>query len=508
MGKYMYDQSRAPIYEALERFREMRVVPFDVPGHKHGKGNPELTAFLGEKCVGVDVNSMKPLDNLCHPVSVIREAEILAADAFGAANAFLMVGGTTSSVQSMVLSSCKRGDKIILPRNVHRSVINALVLCGAVPVYVNPDVDRKLGISLGMSVDQVRKAIRENPDAVAVLVNNPTYYGVCSDLRTIVKLAHEAGMMCLADEAHGTHFYFGDGMPVTAMEAGADMAAVSMHKSGGSLTQSSLLLTGERVNAGHVRQIINLTQTTSGSYLLMSSLDISRRNLAQRGKTVFRKVSEMAEYAREEINAVGGYYAYGRELINGDSIYDFDPTKLSVHTRDIGLAGIEVYDILRDEYDIQIEFGDIGNILAYLSIGDRMQELERLVSALAEIKRRYMKDPYGLLSQEYIAPEVVYSPQEAFYADKKSVPLSESEGYICSEFVMCYPPGIPILAPGERITKEILDYIVYAKAKGCSVTGPEDPMIEHINIIREEEKISWNSGSVNAMPRMLSTACV
>ena len=507
MGKYMCDQSRAPIYEALERFRGMRVVPFDVPGHKHGKGNPELTAFLGEKCVGVDVNSMKPLDNLCHPVSVIREAEILAADAFGAANAFLMVGGTTSSVQSMVLSCCKRGDKIILPRNVHRSVINALVLCGAVPVYVNPEVDRRLGISLGMSVEQVRKAIRENPDAVAVLVNNPTYYGVCSDLRTIVKLAHEAGMMCLADEAHGTHFYFGDGMPVTAMAAGADMAAVSMHKSGGSLTQSSLLLTGEQVNAGHVRQIINLTQTTSGSYLLMSSLDISRRNLAQRGKTVFRRVAEMAEYAREEINAVGGYYAYGRELINGDSIFDFDPTKLSVHTRNIGLAGIEVYDILRDEYDIQIEFGDIGNILAYLSIGDRMQELERLVCALAEIKRRYMKDPNGLMSQEYIAPEVVYSPQEAFYADKKSVPLEESAGYVCSEFVMCYPPGIPILAPGERITKEILDYIAYAKAKGCSLTGPEDPTIEHINIIREGEKFAWNSGSVNATLRMSNTAC-
>ena len=507
MGKYMCDQSRAPIYEALERFRGMRVVPFDVPGHKHGKGNPELTAFLGEKCVGVDVNSMKPLDNLCHPVSVIREAEILAADAFGAANAFLMVGGTTSSVQSMVLSCCKRGDKIILPRNVHRSVINALVLCGAVPVYVNPEVDRRLGISLGMSVEQVRKAIRENPDAVAVLVNNPTYYGVCSDLRTIVKLAHEAGMMCLADEAHGTHFYFGDGMPVTAMAAGADMAAVSMHKSGGSLTQSSLLLTGEQVNAGHVRQIINLTQTTSGSYLLMSSLDISRRNLAQRGKTVFRRVAEMAEYAREEINAVGGYYAYGRELINGDSVFDFDPTKLSVHTRNIGLAGIEVYDILRDEYDIQIEFGDIGNILAYLSIGDRMQELERLVCALAEIKRRYMKDPNGLMSQEYIAPEVVYSPQEAFYADKESVPLEESAGYVCSEFVMCYPPGIPILAPGERITKEILEYIAYAKAKGCSLTGPEDPTIEHINIIREGEKFAWNSGSVNATLRMSNTAC-
>ena len=187
----------------------------------------------------------------------------------------------------------------------------------------------------------------------------------------------------------------------------------------------------------------------------------------------------------KEINEIGGYYAYGKELINGDSIFDFDPTKLSIHTRDIGLAGIEVYDILRDEYDIQIEFGDIGNILAYLSIGDRMQELERLVSALAEIRRRYIKDSNGLLSQEYIDPEVVCSPQEAFYAKKKSIPIDKSAGLVCSEFVMCYPLGIPILAPGERITKEILDYITYAKAKGCSMTGPEDPQIEYINILDE-----------------------
>ena len=477
------DQHSAPIFEALENFRQMRVVPFDVPGHKHGRGNPELTDFLGKQCVGIDVNSMKPLDNLCHPVSVIREAEMLAADAFGAAHAFLMVGGTTSSVQSMVLSVCKRGDKIILPRNVHRSVINALVLCGAIPVYVNPEVDHRLGISLGMQREQVARAIKENPDAVAILVNNPTYYGICSDIRAIVKMAHDAGMYCLADEAHGTHFYFGEGMPASAMAAGADMASVSMHKSGGSLTQSSLLLIGPNVSEGHVRQIINLTQTTSGSYLLMSSLDISRRNLALRGKEIFAKVIAMAEYAREEINAVGGYYAFGRELVNGNSIFDFDPTKLSVHTRDIGLAGIEVYDILRDEYDIQIEFGDIGNILAYISIGDRFQELERLVSALAEIRRRYQKDSSGLLSQEYIDPEVVSSPQEAFYAKKESLPIGKTAGRVCSEFVMCYPPGIPILAPGERITQQILDYIEYAKLKGCSMTGPEDPDILNLNVL-------------------------
>lgn len=479
------DQSRAPIYEALENFRKMRVVPFDVPGHKRGRGNPELVALLGEKCVGMDVNSMKPLDNLCHPISVIREAEELTAEAFGAAHAFLMVGGTTSAVQAMILSVAKRGDKIILPRNVHRSVMGAMVLCGAVPVYVNPECDSRLGIPLGMKVSEVEKAIKANPDAKAILVNNPTYYGICSDLRSIVKLAHQHGMLCLADEAHGTHLYFGENLPISAMAAGADMAAVSMHKSGGSLTQSSVLLTGPAMNEGYVRQIINLTQTTSGSYLLLSSLDISRRNLALRGKEAFAGVVEMAEYARREINDIGGYYAYSRELINGDSIYDFDVTKLAVNTLDIGLAGIEVYDLLRDEYDIQIEFGDLGNLLAYLSIGDRQRDIERLVGALSEVRRRFgKKDKANLMKQEYIDPQVAVSPQDAFYADKESLPLRETEGRVCSEFVMCYPPGIPILAPGERITGPILDYIEYAKEKGCSMTGPEDPDILRLNVLK------------------------
>ena len=211
----------------------------------------------------------------------------------------------------------------------------------------------------------------------------------------------------------------------------------------------------------------------------MSSLDISRRNLAQRGRQIFHQVADMAEYAREEINAIGGYYAFGKELVNGDSVFDFDITKLSVHTLDIGLAGIEVYDILRDEYDIQIEFGDIGNILAYLSIGDRAQEVERLVSALAEIRRRFQTDGSGLLSQEYIDPQVVTSPQDAFYADKCSLPLRETEGKVCSEFVMCYPPGIPILAPGERITAVIPiskfeegQYLMMATRKGLVKKTP------------------------------------
>lgn len=478
-------QKKAPIYEALEKFRKKRVVPFDVPGHKRGRGNPELVELLGEKCVSLDVNSMKPLDNLCHPVSVIKEAEELVADAFGAEHAFLMIGGTTSAVQSMVLSVCKANDKIILPRNVHKSVINALILCGATPIYVEPKVNERIGIALGMETDTLVKVIEENPDAVAVLVNNPTYYGICSDLQKIVEVAHSHGLRVLADEAHGTHLYFGEGLPVSAMAAGADFAAVSMHKSGGSLTQSSILLTNQGVNADYVRQIINLTQTTSASYLLLSSLDISRRNLALRGRESFAAVVKMAEYARNEINAIGGYYAYSKELVDGSSVYDYDVTKLSIHTQGIGLTGIEVYDLLRDEYDIQIEFGDIGNILAYISIGDRIRDIERLVGALTDIKRLYERDGSDLVSGEYIQPDVVMSPQTAFYANKESVPIRQTDGMICAEFVMCYPPGIPILAPGERITKEIIDYILYAGEKGCSLQGTEDPEVAYLKVIKD-----------------------
>lgn len=480
----MLNQNDAPIYEALQKFKRMRVVPFDVPGHKRGRGNKELTDFLGQSCMDVDVNSMKPLDNLCHPVSVIREAEDIASEAFGASHAFFMVGGTTSAVQSMIMYACKDGDKIILPRNVHRSAINSLILCNAVPVYVNPDVNHQLGIALGMSVEQVKKAIEENPDAKAVLINNPTYYGICSDLKKITEIAHAHNMLVLVDEAHGTHFYFGDNFPITAMEAGADIASVSMHKSGGSLTQSSFLLMGDKINSDYMRQIINLTQTTSASYLLLSSLDISRKRLALHGKEIFAKTVEMAEYARSEINSIGGYYAYSKELINGDSIYDFDISKLSIHTLPVGLAGIEVYDLLRDEYDIQIEFGDIGNILAYLSVGDRKQDIERLISALSEIRRRFGKSKAGMLSQEYINPIVAETPRKAFYADKISLPLDETSGKICTEFVMCYPPGIPILAPGELITDDIIKYIEYAKEKGCSMTGTEDINIEHLNVLK------------------------
>lgn len=482
-----FSQEDTPLHQALNNHILERMAHFDVPGHKGGRGNKELKYFLGEQTLKLDVNSMKPLDNLCHPVSVIKEAQALAAEAFGAKEAFFIVNGTTAAVQAMIMSICKAGDKVIMPRNVHRSAINALVVCGAIPIYINPGINKKLGIPLGMSVLDVERAIKENPDAKAVMVNNPTYYGICSNLKKIVEIAHKHNMKVLVDEAHGTHFYFGEDMPISGMAAGADMAAISMHKTGGSLTQSSLLLCGESINVDYTRQVINLTQTTSASYLLMSSLDIARKNLSLNGKEMFGKTLEFAEYARSEINKIEGYYAFAEELVNGDTVFAFDRTKLSVHTRDIGLAGIEVYDLLRDEYGIQIEFGDIGNILAIVSAGDRYLEIERLISALSEIKRLHSKNKAGMLDHEYINPKVVMGPQKAFYGDKTSMPIANSNGQICGEFVMCYPPGIPILAPGELITKDVLDYIAYAKEKGCFMTGTQDMKIEHINVVIEKE---------------------
>ena len=476
-------QSKTPLADALDAQRINRLAHFDVPGHKGGRMNPELPDYFGKLCMSLDVNSMKPLDNLGHPVSVIKAAQELAAEAFGADNAFFMVNGTTSAVQTMIWASCGRGEKIILPRNVHRSAINALVVNGAIPIYVNPGRNKRLGIPLGMKVSDVEKAIAEHPDAKAILVNNPTYYGICSNLAEIVKLAHAAGMLVLADEAHGTHFYFHEELPVSAMAAGCDMAAASLHKTGGSLTQSSILLTRKPVNPDYVRQVITLTQSTSANYLLLSSLDIARRHLYFKGRAAYQKTMEFADYAREEINDLGGYYAFGTELVDGDAAFAFDRTKLSVHTRDIGLAGIEVYDHLRDDYGIQIEFGDIGNLLAILSAGDRMMDVERLISALAEIQRLHERSPVGLFDHEYIDPVIAMGPQDAFYAKKRRVPMKDSTGLIAGEFVMSYPPGIPIVAPGERITPDVLEHILFAKEKGCFMTGTEDMNLDFIQVV-------------------------
>jgi arginine decarboxylase len=483
---FIMDHSKTPLVDGLRSYQQRRVVSLDVPGHKQGKSNVELIDIFGQKAMAMDYNASKALDNLAHPTSIIKEAQQLAADLFHAKHAFFIVNGTSLAVMAMILSVAKANDKIIMPRNVHKSVINALVITGAIPVYVNPGIDDELGISLAMDVKDIEQAIKQHPDAKAILVNNPTYYGVVSDLRGIVKLAKSANMKVIVDEAHGAHFTFSDRLPLSAMQAGASMSSVSMHKTGGSLTQSSILLANDDMDSNHVLQMINLLQTTSPSYLLMASLDVARKQLAMDGKARFEKILDMVDYARKEINNMDGYIAFSKERANQKGWYDFDTSKLSIHTHAANFSGLYVYEQLRDEYGIQIEFGDVSNILAIVSTGDRLLDIERFIAALSDIKANSNAHSTPKMKVEYIEPIVRFTPQQAFYMPSQPVLMSNSLNRVAAESIMAYPPGIPIVAFGEVITQAVLDSIQYIKENHGFLMGSNDPALKTIQVVKEK----------------------
>lgn len=481
----MNNQHKTPLLDGLIAYQKKRVVGFDVPGHKQKKTNQALIDVFGYETLALDYNSSKALDNLANPQGIIDEAQQLAAELFHASYAFFIVNGTSLAIIAMIMSVAKKGEKIIMPRNVHKSVINALVLSGIVPIYINPQVDAELGIGLAMDVKDIQQAMTEFPDAKAILVNNPTYYGITTDLKQIVSLANQNNMKVIVDEAHGTHFYFSDQLPISAMDAGASMSSVSVHKTGGSLTQSSLLLINHDMDKNHVLSVINLLQTTSPSYLLMVSLDVARKQLALFGKKQIEKIIEMSNYARKEINAMGDYYAFSKEKANQPGFFDFDLTKLSIHTYHAGYSGIEVYETLRDEYDIQIEFGDLSNILAIVSFGDRYLDIERLLASLADIKQRRKSSLKTMILHEYIHPTTKMTPQEAYNSTKETVMIKNSINRVCGESIMAYPPGIPIISYGEVISNEVINMLEYIKANHGFLMGAKDSSFQTIQVIKE-----------------------
>lgn len=487
MAKTTLDQSTTPLYDALKKHIDNRVIPFDVPGHKQGEGNSELSKLFPKSVLEADVNSMKALDFLCNPVSVIKKAEDLMAEAYSANESFFIVNGTTQAVQAMIMSAVSDGDKIILPRNVHKSAINALILCGAKPHYIYPYFESEFGMSSGVSLDNVKKAIEEAQNAKAILLINPTYYGIMSELEAIIKYAHSKGLLVLVDEAHGAHFPFHQELPSAATELGADISAVSIHKTGGSLTQSSvLLLNTERISRDYVKTVLNLTQSTSASYLLMASLDLTRKFLMTEGKKKLTEVLELVRSARNRINEIDGLIAFSASDFNDKGCFGFDETKLGVNVTGIGLTGIHVYDLLRDEYNIQVEMGESHNILAIFSVGDTQRRVNQLVSALNAIAARYRSEPLEMTFKSFNSTESLITPRKAFYSQKERFLINESVNKISGEFVMIYPPGIPILAPGEKITEEIIDYIELLKSEKGAISGLEDSKVDYIYCIKEK----------------------
>ncbi|RFB19212.1 aminotransferase class I/II-fold pyridoxal phosphate-dependent enzyme [Bacillus sp. HNG] len=487
-------QNETPLFTGLVEHAKKNPTQFHIPGHKKGAGiDPEFRNFIGDNALSIDLINIGPLDDLHQPKGIIKQAQDLAAEAFSADHTFFSVQGTSGAIMTMVMAVCGPGDKIIVPRNVHKSVMSAIVFSGAVPIFIHPEIDNKLGISHGITTDSVEKALEQHPDAKGLLVINPTYFGIAADLKRIVDIAHSYDVPVLVDEAHGVHIHFHEGLPLSAMQAGADMAATSVHKLGGSMTQSSILNVKEGlVSSNRVQSILSMLTTTSTSYLLLASLDVARKRLVTEGHDLIEKTILLANYIRDKINEIEKLYCVGREILGSKATFDFDPTKLIISVKDLGITGSDAEVWLREKYNIEVEMSDLYNILCIITPGDSQKEADLLIEALANLS-----DEVSHFSESRIVPEVLLpdipvlalSPRDAFYSETEVVPFEESAGRVIAEFVMVYPPGIPIFIPGEIITEENLTYIQTNIEAGLPVQGPEDYELKFLRVIKEHRAI-------------------
>ncbi|MGF9965663.1 aminotransferase class I/II-fold pyridoxal phosphate-dependent enzyme [Bacillus rhizoplanae] len=492
---YKLSQYETPLFTALKEHSKRNPIQFHIPGHKKGQGmDPEFREFIGHNALSIDLINIAPLDDLHHPKGMIKQAQDLAAKAFGADHTFFSVQGTSGAIMTMVMSVCGPGDKIIVPRNVHKSVMSAIIFSGAKPIFIHPEIDPTLGISHGITIPSVKKALEEHPDAKGLLVINPTYFGFAADLQQIVELVHSYNIPVLVDEAHGVHIHFHDELPMSAMQAGADMAATSVHKLGGSLTQSSILNVKEGlVNVKHVQSIISMLTTTSTSYILLASLDVARKRLATEGREIITKTIQLAEQVRQQVNEIEHLYCPGKELLGTDATFNYDPTKLIISVKELGITGHDAELWLREHYNIEVELSDLYSILCLVTLGDTEEETNLLVHALHDLSATFKHSAdKGVQVQVEIPaiPVLALSPRDAFYSETEVVPFAEAAGRIIADFVMVYPPGIPIFTPGEIITQENLDYVQKNLEAGLPVQGPEDMTLQTLRVIKEYKPIS------------------
>ncbi|MGG3843936.1 MAG: arginine decarboxylase [Bacillaceae bacterium] len=487
-------QHDTPLFTGLLEHIQKNPIQFHIPGHKKGAGmEPKFREFIGHNALAMDLINIGPLDDLHSPKGIIKEAQKLAAEAFGADHTFFSVQGTSGAIMTMVLSVCGPGDKIIVPRNVHKSVMSAIIFSGASPVFIHPEVDKNLGISHGITTESVEKALQQYPDAKGLLVINPTYFGISADLKQIVNIAHSYNVPVLVDEAHGVHIHFHDKLPLSAMQAGADMAATSVHKLGGSMTQSSILNVREGlVSPDRVQSILSMLTTTSTSYLLLASLDAARKQLATKGYELLEQTIQLANQTRYEINKIDHLYCVGEEILGTNATYDYDPTKLIISVKELGITGYDAELWLREHYNIEVELSDLYNLLCLITPGDTEYETSLLIKALRALSKEFSHQANKQAEVSVLLPDIpvlALTPRDAFYAETELVPFEQSVGRIIAEFVMVYPPGIPIFIPGEIITKENLHYIRKNLDAGLPVQGTEDPTLSYIRVIKEHKPI-------------------
>ena len=477
---------KMPLVEAMLKYKEENIYPFHTPGHKGGRGMESLLRNeLGES-VKVDVSLMSELDDIHEPETYIKEAQDLAAQTYGSDACFWAVNGTSQAIHAMLMTALKPGEKVLLPRNAHRSVAGGLILGGIDATFMQPDYCEAFGINFQVQPQAVEVALDKDASIKAVLLTSPNYYGVAADVEAIAKICNDRNVVLLVDEAHGPHLGFSDLLPKSALQCGADACAQSTHKIVGAMTQCSMLhVQGQRLDVTRVADVMSVLTTTSPNYLLMASLDAARAQLQVRGK----EMAEDAVMAANKLRALCSKYAGLKLLSEADcGGLKLDTTKVTVNFAEWGYTGIEAGDLFR-KAGIAVELVDAQNVLFLVTYADVTSDYE---TALAKIDT-VLKNMEAIKRDRALAPEAQDVPattmamplREVFYGEKEALPFEESVGKICGEQVSFYPPGIPVLLPGEVVTEEIIAYCKMMKDLGLPVSGPADGSLKTIRVVKK-----------------------
>jgi arginine decarboxylase len=492
------DQSKTPYFQALLEYVDSGVLPFHTPGHMQGRGTElSFREFVGDNILAIDLTPMPGIDDLLQPTESIKEAQELAAEAYGADHTFFLINGSTSGNQAMMMTALNPGEKVAVPRNSHKSMLGGLVMSGAYPIYMQPAVDQEMHMDNAVTPETVARTIAQHPDLKAIYLVSPTYYGVAADLESIVRITHDAGKMLLVDEAWGPHFKFHPALPISATEAGADLSINSTHKMLSAFSQGAMLhQIGDRVRLDRLKAVLKMFLSTSPNLPLLASLDVARMQMATQGAALLSQTIELAQETRHRLNSIEGVYSFGEEIQGRDGVFDLDPTKMTVRVTGLGYTGYEASEILRRRYNIQVELADLFNVVALFTIGTTREAADRLVNAFEEMAREDrpldIYAPSGILTQRLkrgtykmpAIPPMRMLPRDAFLADTEFVDFRKSAGRICAETISPYPPGIPVLAPGEEITPDLIDYLRLELKAGVRIQGPNDDTLREIRVVK------------------------
>jgi arginine decarboxylase len=483
-------QANTPLIDTLKELVDRSHAAFYAPGHKRGRGiSPNLVDLLGKLVFKADLPELPELDNLFAPEAAIEEAQQLAAKAFGADRTWFLVNGSTCGIIAAILATCKSNEKIILPRNIHTSAIAGLILSGAIPIFLYPEYDRETDLAHSVTPEAVKNALKQHSDAKAVILLYPTYQGVCGDIEAIAELAHQYDIPLLVDEAHGAHFHFHRDLPISALTAGADLVVQSTHKVLSAMTQASMLhIKGDRINGENISKALQLVQSTSPSYLLLASLDAARQQMALQGRELMAKTLHLSEEARIRISGIKGLSVLELPQQTTSGFKNLDRTRLTVDVSQLGLSGYQADAILHEQLGVTAELPLLKHLTFIISLGNNSEDIDKLVRAFIILTKTNSVKTRDIASVplEYKVPSyptLSYTPREAYFAPTETIAIVRSNDRISAELICPYPPGIPVLMPGEVISQGAIDYLRQVLALGGRITGCSDPSLKTLKVI-------------------------